>query len=237
MARVMEIVHEEDAGMIGKRAAQMILGKAREIAGAKGKAIIALPGGRSIAGIIEEFNNSEDDIWKKIHVFMVDERLVPIEDPESNFKLLLDSFAQNLIDKGILPKENLHPFVMDSNKEDFGTKDYYSELERHGGKYDIVLLSAGEDGHIGGLYPNHSILSKRGLAYIAMDDSPKPPKERMTSSVELVASASYAVLLFIGDAKSEALEAFNNPKIGILDCPAKLVLWIKEAVVFTDLEQ
>jgi len=232
----MEFIEEPNTELLGKKAAEYILGKARELSETKDNIILALPGGRSIAGILKEFNNSEDSVWKKIHIFMVDERLVPIDDPESNYKLLLDSFAQNLINKEILPKENLHPFVIDSNKDDFGTRAYLDSLNEYGGKYDIILLSSGEDGHIGGLYPDHNILSKKGLDYFTMMDSPKPPKERMTSSVELIASASHAILLFMGESKREALEAFNNPKLGILDCPAKLVLWMKNSVVFTDLE-
>ena len=232
----MEFVEEPNTEMLGKKAAEYILDKARELSETKDKIVLALPGGRSIAGILKEFNNSDDEVWKKIHIFMVDERLVPIEDPESNYKLLLDSFAQNLIDKNILPKENLHPFVMDSNKDDYGTGDYLNSLNEQGGKYDIILLSAGEDGHVGGLFPNNKTLIVKGISYVTMMDSPKPPKERMTSSIELVSSASHAVLLFIGEGKREALDAFNNPKLGILDCPAKLVLWMREGRVFTDLE-
>jgi 6-phosphogluconolactonase len=68
-----------------------------------------------------------------------------------------------------------------------------------------------------------------------MDDSPKPPPGRMTSSLSLVQTASVAVILFVGEAKREAYGRFNDEKCPVSDCPAKLVLAIGDATVFTDL--
>jgi 6-phosphogluconolactonase len=232
----MEFVEESNNNILAKKASEAILERAKEISEKKGNVVLALPGGRSIAGILNEFRQSEDDIWRRIHIFMVDERLVDIDDAESNYKLIMDSFANELIDKGLLSEDNLHPFIIDNDSDDFGAARYYNELEKHGGGYDIVLLSSGEDGHVAGLYPNNSALSIPGKKFITLHDSPKPPKDRMTSSIELISSSGMAVLLFIGEGKKEALEAFNNPKQGILDCPAKMVLWMKDARVYTDLE-
>jgi len=46
----------------------------------------AVPGGRSVLGVFDKLKNEKID-WKKVHFFMIDERLVPLESEESNFKL------------------------------------------------------------------------------------------------------------------------------------------------------
>jgi 6-phosphogluconolactonase len=68
-----------------------------------------------------------------------------------------------------------------------------------------------------------------------MDDSPKPPPERMTSSQSLMQTAEEAVLLFVGETKRKAFEKFNDATCPAAACLAKLVLGVKDATVFTDL--
>ena len=93
-----------------------------------------------------------------------------------------------------------------------------------------MLLSAGEDGHVGALFPRHHSVEDRHHGFIVMDDSPKPPPGRMTSSLSLMQTASAAVLIFAGEAKREAYARFNDTSCPVADCPAKLVLAIGDRV-------
>jgi 6-phosphogluconolactonase len=68
-----------------------------------------------------------------------------------------------------------------------------------------------------------------------MDDSPKPPPERMTSSQSLMQTAEAAVLLFVGETKRKAFEKFNDAACPADACSTKLALGVKDATVFTDL--
>jgi 6-phosphogluconolactonase len=131
--------------------------------------------------------------------------------------------------------ENLHPLKIDESK-DYGAQKYTALLEKYGGEFDIVLVSSGEDGHIAALYPDHKAMSVSGKRYIFLSDSPKPPANRITSSVELIHKAKLLIVLFIGESKREAYEKFNNARIPILDCPAKLALKVKNVIVYTDLK-
>ena len=90
---------------------------------------------------------------------------------------------------------------------------YERVLAEHGFRYDIILLSSGEDGHVGALYPHHHSFADRHHGFIVMDDSPKPPPERMTSSLSLMQTAEAAVLLFVGEAKREAYAKFNDAAV------------------------
>jgi 6-phosphogluconolactonase len=68
-----------------------------------------------------------------------------------------------------------------------------------------------------------------------MDDSPKPPPQRMTMSRKLLLQSQVAVILFLGEAKREALMKFRDGRLDYKDVPNKLVQQIKDVHVFTDL--
>ncbi len=196
----------------------------------------AVPGGRSVSGIFAALLGVEIS-WKRVHIFIVDERLVPLDDPESNYLLAKGSFLDRLVERGDLPEGNVHPFVMDNTQPDRGTAAYEEELKGHHGRYDIILLSAGEDGHVGGLYPRHHSVMSEEPFFLTMHDSPKPPPDRMSSSRMLLSRADTALLIFLGEAKREALRRFSDPHYTVESCPATLVRRVEHAYVLTDLEE
>jgi len=202
---------------IAEKAAQIIIDA---IKNSEGVVVLAVPGGRSVKGTFEKLKEADVD-WEKVHVFLVDERKVPIDDPESNYQVVK-------IFTDVLPKGNVHPF------ED--VSKYKDEIKQYGGKFDIVLLSAGEDGHVASLYPNHPSIQNEAKFYIDVEDSPKPPADRMSATKNLIKSAKTGIILFLGDGKKEAYEKFKDDNIKIEECPAKIVKEIKNYYVFTDIK-
>jgi 6-phosphogluconolactonase len=228
------VVAEEEPERLLKRAAQHLCAKLRELLVSQRQVNLAVPGGRSVAKIFSEMLQEEVD-WQRVQLFIVDERLVPLDHPESNFKLLREHLINPLVKAGRIVAENAHPFIFNSADPEESIREYERILGEHGLRYDVILLSAGEDGHVGALYPNHHSLADSHHGYILMDDSPKPPPERMTSSFALLQTAAVAVILFVGEAKREAFKQFSNPETPIDACPAKLVRAISDTTVFTDL--
>ena len=201
----------------------------------KDNVVLAVPGGRSVKSIFDQFSLHVDLPWDKIHIFMVDERLVPIDDEQSNFKLVMEQFGSELINKKKIPKQNFHPFIVDKNVPYYGVKQYENELKKFGGKFDIVILGVGEDGHVAGLFPDYTVKDESDY-FIKIDDSPKPPKQRMTASKNLIGNSSIGVVLFIGEGKRNAYNDFLNPEKNINECPAKILNNIKQGYILTDLE-
>ena len=218
---------------IYKTAADKIAEAIIELAKEKDYVVLAVPGGRSVSGTFAELKK-HDLPWEKIHIFIVDERLVPIDHEDSNFRLAKQGFIDGLVQEGTLPEENIHPFIFNSETEDKGITDYEQELRMHGGKYHIVLLSSGEDGHIGALYPNHHSINNGSDFFLIMNDSPKPPPDRMTMSRELLSKASVAIIIFAGEGKKEALRLFQDQTTTIEECPAKLVQKVGKSYAITD---
>lgn len=195
----------------------------------KSKVIVALPGGRSVFGIFQKLVEYDID-WHRVHLFMVDERLVPIDHPESNFRLVVESLGE------IVPATSLHPFVYDAAAEDNGITDYERQLVKLGGSFDVVLVSSGEDGHIAAIFPKHQATAARGKRFVLLKDSPKPPLCRMSATPTLIGAAQVGVLLFFGAGKTLALKNFLNPQFSVSECPAKLISTLPQHYILTDLE-
>ena len=196
--------------------------------------VLALPGGRSIVGTLKQLTQTTIP-WQRVHVFMVDERLVPIDDEQSNFKQLTELLLNPLLAIRAIPKENIHPFVYQPGEADSGIGRYETELKRFGGRCDIVLLGVGEDGHTAALFPRHHSISDQADYYLTMADSPKPPPKRMTASRSLLTGARYGIALFVGETKRQALERYQDKNQTIKDCPVKLIDEIEHSYVVTDL--
>jgi len=213
------------------QAAEIIAQKLNELASKKEHVVFGICGGTSVKGIFSHLLNKEIQ-WNKIHIFMVDERCVSLNSLESNYKLAYDTFIHRLIEQYKLPQENAHPFIYDSTNAYSGLKKYENIIAKFNRKFDLILLSAGEDGHVAALYPNHRSISNESTTFFMMNDSPKPPKDRMTSSRKLLQTAQVAILLFFGQGKQQAFEKFNNSTTQVKDCPAKLITSIPESYVF-----
>jgi 6-phosphogluconolactonase len=228
------IFRDQDQARLLQAAGSHLCEKLRAALADRESVNLAVPGGRSVAAIFQALLGEQLD-WRRVHLFIVDERLVPVDHPDSNFQLLQERLVAPLAQAGRIDPGNAHPFLLDPASADRGAARYEQVLAGFGFRYDVVLLSAGEDGHVGALFPRHHSVEDRHHGFIVMDDSPKPPPGRMTSSLSLLQTASAAVLIFAGAAKREAYGRFNDESCPVSACPAKLALAIGDLTVFTDL--
>jgi 6-phosphogluconolactonase len=105
------------------------------------------------------------------------------------------------LDNSAIPKKNIH-FI----KAELGLLEARVEYEntlKKNDKFDVVLLSMGEDGHIASLFPGHAY--SEDLSVIIEKDSPKPPKERISMSYQQLSKAHYVFKLIIGESKQKAV--------------------------------
>jgi len=230
----MQILYNSDREVLDSKASDFFAYHTKKILKKKDLVLWALPGGRSVSGIFRSLANRDDIPWGKIHLFMIDERLVPVGDIESNYRLLHENLTGNLLKKGKLPTDNIHPFIFKPADNDQGSGEYEEELKRFGNFFDIILLSSGEDCHIAGIYPGHHSVKNKYKYFFTMDDSPKPPKDRMSSSRTLLLKSIAAVLLFYGDSKKSAFDDFLDNNIDDTECPAKIVTKINNSLILTD---
>jgi 6-phosphogluconolactonase len=217
------------------KAATLIAKKIRFLLKSQPLVALAIPGGTSVSGIFQHLLQQKIQ-WQKVHIFMVDERLVPTNHPDSNFQLAKSVFLDYLTENYLLPKANTHPYIYYNLPIHQAENAYKNELREISHRFDIILLSAGEDGHVGALYPNHPTINSSEEFFITTFHSPKPPPKRITASRKLMQNAKTAILLFLGDNKRHAYKNFLDRSLSVQDCPAKLIKAIDDSYVFTDLK-
>ena len=212
-----------------KKAAEIISSSIKRIGAEKERVLIAVPGGRSVSGIFNILR-SEDIDWKKVHIFIMDERFVPLDHKDSNYKLAYDGLIKHLFESGKIHPNNVHCFRYTGDIE-ADMKAYERELVSLSDRFDIVLLSSGDDGHVACLYPNHETVNSLNEYFIYTLSSPWPPAERITSSRKLIQKADTSVILFFGENKRQAFQNYTDSNLKVEDCPIKIANEIKNIYV------
>jgi 6-phosphogluconolactonase len=136
--------------------------------------------------------------WGRVTVLFGDERCVPPDHPDSNYLMA----KKTLLDR-------VFPATVHRMPGELGPDEGAAEYEKVVAAnlpLDFVLLGVGEDGHTASLFPGHQALKAHNLV-VGIDDSPKPPPERITLSLPVLRAARRCVLLATGAEKAGALAA------------------------------
>jgi 6-phosphogluconolactonase len=192
--------------------------------------LLGLCGGRSISRVFASIDPvlAGKDI---ISTLLIDERALPLTNPDTNYYLLNEEFAKTTNIKNQL---NLIPFDIENEEKSFDK--YESTLAAYEGKFDLIFLGVGEDGHVASIFPNLEISHSVERNYFTFDGSPKPPSKRLTASHEVIEKSKNVVLLVFGEGKRLVLENILNPSVATLECPAKYALGATRTILLTDLE-
>ena len=233
-----KVIYDADQEKLFSQAAEILISQLAEVKNRP--AVLGLCGGRSVVGILKaiaEKAASYSTLLKNIHFFMVDERVVPLDHADSNFKLLKSELFDGLVSDGIVNLNQIHPFQYAGSSDSEAEKNYQDELSKFGGKFDACVLGSGEDGHIGGLFPKHPALAIKESKFIIYHGSPKPPQHRMSASLPLIANSKTILLLVLGEAKKQAYRNYCDASIDITTCPSKVVDLAPNGVVFTNINR
>ena len=200
-----------------------------DIGKSKQNVVVSLSGGRSVrqfyATIAEKADLLSQDFWNKLHIFWTDERLVSPESDQSNYAMARDLMLNRLLNVGLLDRSQVHRFPGESQNVRGSLAQYEKELKRVSrGKVHLPILGVGQDGHVGSLFPRSPHFSRTDKYFLLVDDSPKPPKRRITVSPELIRNSPYPFLFFFGEEKRDAYECFRDERKDYSDCPCKLAL-------------
>jgi 6-phosphogluconolactonase len=213
---------ENEAAVEG---AAFFLRAAGEAVAARGAFQVAVSGGstpRKMHTFLSRPPYQSKAPWLKTHLYWVDERCVPHEDPASNYGTAYRDFIVHIP----LPEHQIHPMPVNLHP-DQGALEYESLLNRYLPQsdeghpiFDLIMLGIGADGHTASLFPgdNPSLHSRKRV--IAIKDG-NPEVYRLTLNFNVLNSARKVAFLVTGDQKSEVLRTlFENPSA---DLPAQRV--------------
>jgi 6-phosphogluconolactonase len=186
----------DDEISLSKALAQEILNIAKKSIFEKDFFSIVLTGGQSVLNLYKILSKADSN-WDKWHIYIGDERFLPAGHKDRNDQIINEIWLNN----STIPQKNIH-FI----KAELGLLDARVEYEntlKRIDKFDVVLLSMGEDGHIASLFPNHVYPEDQMI--VVEHDSPKPPKERVSMSYKQLNRAHYIFKLIIGESKQKAV--------------------------------
>jgi len=146
--------------------------------------------------------------WDKIHLFWVDERVVPIDSSWSNYKLAADTFLHEVP----IPQENVHRIPTEHCDFRQAARQYEQAIREvfalePGGlpQFDLIVLGMGADGHTGSLFPNsYACFDTDDLACVVYVLDEK--LTRITLTHPVLCAASALVVLVCGQEKAQILK-------------------------------
>jgi len=180
---------------------RQILEVADEAIEARGCFNLVLAGGQTPERVYSLLSQANAN-WSFWHLYYGDERCLPALHPELNSQMV----KRVLTSQVKIPKNQVHRIPVELGSEVAACR--YAEVLKHAVPFDLVLLGLGEDGHTASLFPGHDLLSDQLV--VPVFGSPKPPKERVSLSVDALSSCRNLIFLVTGLKKSRALSCWKN---------------------------
>jgi 6-phosphogluconolactonase len=207
----------ENAQVASDACARKILELLARALATQPRASLAVSGGSTPKMMFAEMAKASFD-WTNVHLFWVDERVVPPTDSQSNYKLAKDYF----IDPAHFPAANVHR-VHGELAANEAAKRYEDEIRNffqlnHGAipQFDVIHRGMGPDAHTASLFPGEPLIDDRknlvAAAYVE-----KFHQWRVTLLPAILEAARHTLMLAAGDDKAEPLRAVlrepYNPKL------------------------
>jgi 6-phosphogluconolactonase len=208
--------------------AQLFRARALRAIRQRGRFTCALTGGSAVGDLYRRIASEPID-WERVDLYWGDERAVPPDHAESNYRLA----KETLLDPAQVPATSVHRMRGECDDLEHAAAEYERELKVHLGKresLDLVLLGMGPDGHVCSLFPEHALLAEEKRLVATVRDSPKPPQERLTLTMPALSRAKEIWFLVLGSSKAEAVrEALEDPRSRL---PAAIVQRTKGSVLW-----
>jgi 6-phosphogluconolactonase len=194
-------------------AATEFVRQAREAVQAKGLFTVALSGGstpKSLYALLADDTSLHVAVpWDKVHFFWGDERHVPPDHPESNYRM---AYAAMLA-KVSVPPANVHRIKSEYPEASHAADEYEQTLREFFGlatgqfpRFDLLLLGMGPDGHTASLFPGTAALHEQTRLAVA-NWVDKFNAYRITLTLPVLNNAANIIFLVSGEEKAETLRA------------------------------
>ena len=180
----------------------------------------ALSGGRIsnnfFAALVKESRAASLN-WSNVHFFWADERCVPPDDPESNYR----TAREELFEPVQIPDHQVHRIRGEVDGET-AAREAEAEIreilpsDKDGQPIlDLLFLGIGEDGHTASLFPGEDPALIDDPRVYRPVVGPKPPPNRVTLGYSAIAASRHAWILASGSGKENAYKALMQREIGL----------------------
>jgi 6-phosphogluconolactonase len=216
----------ESADALSHAVAEQFMRLATDAVRARGRCAVALSGGstpkavyRMLAG--EPFRSQAP--WDRIHVFWGDERHVPPDQPESNYRMASDA----LLSRVPVTDAQIHRMHGELADAERAARDYEDEIREFFGRdrrpvFDLIHLGLGTDGHTASLFPGTPALDERQRLCVA-NWVGRLDVHRITLTLPVLNAARAVVFIVTGSEKPSIVRRVLQDRDGSAPLPAQLV--------------
>ena len=229
---------EDDKDRLARAAAEEIAGAISSALIERARCAVALTGGstpRAAYRLLGEEPFASRLAWDRIHFFWGDERHVPPDHADSNFRMAHEAFLASVP----VPAENIHRIPAEDADAARAAASYEETLRGffhleadEKPRFDLLLLGLGPDAHIASLFPGNAALHERQRLVIAPWVE-KMATFRITLTAPVLDNAARVIFLVSGEEKSAAvrnvLEGERNPDLypgQLLSLKSGEVIWL-----------
>ncbi len=222
----MHIAIYPDIDTLSHNAAQHIVRIANESIATSGRFTMVLSGGttpRKTYGLLGSELYSKRINWTLVHIFWGDERSVPPESPDSNYRMAHEVFLSKIP----VPTVQVHRMLANEPDRDAASQEYVEEMQRVFAtddipSFDLIQLGMGPEGHTASLFPHQEALHEERRLVMPVS-VPKPPPDRLTFTPPLLNAARNILFLVTGSDKADALHAVLEGPYQPDEYPAQIV--------------
>ncbi|MHA1600984.1 MAG: 6-phosphogluconolactonase [Alphaproteobacteria bacterium] len=188
----------------------------RKAISARGRALLAVSGGRTPRHVFDYLNKLDVD-WPRVTVTLTDERWVPADHPDSN-----EGLARSSLLRGPAAAATFIPLYGGEASPEDGQAVCEARLSALAMPFDAIYLGLGGDGHFASLFPGDAALDAHGRICIAVPGT-ETRQPRMTLTASAIMDAREVFLMFSGTDK-HAVYAEARTAGPYEDIPVRLVL-------------
>jgi 6-phosphogluconolactonase len=223
-----------DAAALGRRACQIFFIRAGEAINERGLFRVAISGGRSpvtfFASLADDAQSRRVD-WRKVQLFWVDERCVPPDSLESNYRLASEMFLRRIS----VPDESVFRIRGEMPDREAEARRYEAVIGRAFGletamkrpRFDLMVMGMGRDGHVASLFPGSAVLNER--RYLVRHVETEGARvARITMTPPLILAARSLVMLVTGADKAAVLRDVLTQPLEPQRLPAQILCAARE---------
>ena len=218
-----KIQRYSNAETLSRAAAERFAQEARNAIDHRERFTVVLSGGstpRQLYLLLASAQFRNDVDWSRVEFFWGDERTVPADHPDSNFRLAYQTMIENLP----CTETQIHRYEVENEDRPAAARDYQQEIARYfqistdgpPPAFDLVLLGLGTDGHTASLFP-YTDATREKYQWVVCNPVPQLKTQRFTLTAPILNRGRTILFLVAGQDKADAVVedsvavAFSSP--------------------------
>lgn len=223
----------DNATEMSSHAAAFIAATIRATVETRGRCSLALSGGstpRQLHRMLASEPGREIP-WPEVHVFWGDERYIPHDDAQSNYRMARETLLAHVP----CPAANVHPMPTHFADPDEAARAYEATLSDYFATewpcFDVVVLGLGSDGHTASLFPGSPALQVRDRCVVP-STAPSEPATRLTLTLPVLTRSAHTHFLVAGADKAAQVRHVQTASADPATSPAAVIQQNRGAVTW-----